>query len=154
MSKYYTSDTRDGAEVNNVGRDQFSLSTGDIVYHVTHHHNYYPIHVACNHRSMCDASSEESNHHPGSPTGCHQAAEAHILECGRAREHAGSAVSNLICNSLHKYSSLNSRHPKSSRVHHPHRVASLHCTPPHVAIIFQSCIMRWVISDTPDCMQL
>ncbi|KZP13343.1 hypothetical protein FIBSPDRAFT_869363, partial [Athelia psychrophila] len=49
MPDYYTSDTRDSAEVNNVGRDQCSLSTGDIIYHVTHNHNYYPIRVACNH---------------------------------------------------------------------------------------------------------
>ncbi|KZP13638.1 hypothetical protein FIBSPDRAFT_869139, partial [Athelia psychrophila] len=49
MSDYYTSNTRDSAEVNNVGRDQYNLSTGDIIYHVTHNHNYYPIRVPCNH---------------------------------------------------------------------------------------------------------
>ncbi|KZP19032.1 hypothetical protein FIBSPDRAFT_863197 [Athelia psychrophila] len=48
MPDYSTSDTRNGAVVNNVGRDQLSLGTGDIIY-VTHNHNYYPVHVACNH---------------------------------------------------------------------------------------------------------
>lgn len=49
MPDYHTSDIRDGAEVNNVGRDQVSLSAGDIIYHVTHNHIYIPIIVGCHH---------------------------------------------------------------------------------------------------------
>lgn len=136
MPNYYTSETRDGAEVTNIGHDQLNLSTGDINYNVIHNHIYDPVRVACHHLCKPSLKAQYHSHNinstsaavvppieerhccSGSPAGYYWGEEGHVLEDTPSEgDTSGSAVSNFSVLVYKKNSSLNHRHLRGSRVH-------------------------------------